>query len=725
MKVKRILCMLLVLFVCAAAMSTKANAEYTDGAYGDWEYHTFNGAVTIEEYNGSAAKVTVPSEIYGDPVRTIGYEAFENAYFLEEITFPETLRTIEGYAFNNCENLTSLTLPESLEVIEGHAFDGTRSLAKVTVKCKNLKTEDGTPMFKNAGYDVYGGMEVVFTDTVTRVPTNMFSTNAASQNYVTSVKIGKNVEEIGSGAFKNCKDLEKVTFSSNGVLKEIESGAFKNCESLKTLTLPASLQSIEAGAFSNCLDLTSLTLPEGLEELGDEVFYNARSLSKITVKSKKIEGLDSRDTFYNAGYDSEDGITVEFTDTVTSIPFKLFDTSNGYPACVKSVKIGKNVEEIDSYALRNLPYLKTVTIAADSKLEKISSSAFAGCSALKKMIFPKSVKTIGNYAFEDCEDLETLIFQGDPPKMSDYTFDGVTADAYYSKGNDAWTSSKLKQYGGSLSWNGVNLATISTQPKTSYAQNGETIEVSAKAKGDGLKYQWYVKNSGASKYSKSSITKATYSCEMSEKTKGRRVYCVITDKYGSSVQTKTVVLRMAATITKQPKTSYAQNGKTIKVSVEAMGDDLTYQWYVKNSGASKYSKSSITKATYSCEMSEKSKDRRVYCVITDKYGKTVQTKTVILRMAATITKQPPKSVTVWEDENAKVTVKAMGDGLTYQWYVKNEGASKFTKSSITKATYSVAMSEKADGRQIYCVITDKYGNTAKTNTVTLYMILGD
>ena len=63
MKVKRILCMLLVLFVCAAAMSTKANAEYTSGDYGDWEYHTFNGEVTIEDYNGSAAKVTVPSEI--------------------------------------------------------------------------------------------------------------------------------------------------------------------------------------------------------------------------------------------------------------------------------------------------------------------------------------------------------------------------------------------------------------------------------------------------------------------------------------------------------------------------------------------------------------------------------------------------------------------------------------------------------------------------------------
>ena len=34
-------------------------------------------------------------------------------------------------------------------------------------------------------------------------------------------------------------------------------------------------------------------------------------------------------------------------------------------------------------------------------------------------------------------------------------------------------------------------------------------------------------------------------------------------------------------------------------------------------------------------------------------------------------------------------------------------------------TYSAEMNESRDGRQIYCVITDMFGNTVKTNTVTL------
>ena len=34
-------------------------------------------------------------------------------------------------------------------------------------------------------------------------------------------------------------------------------------------------------------------------------------------------------------------------------------------------------------------------------------------------------------------------------------------------------------------------------------------------------------------------------------------------------------------------------------------------------------------------------------------------------------------------------------------------------------TYTLTMSETNSGRQAYCIVTDKYGNTVKSNTVTL------
>ena len=261
---------------------------------------------------------------------------------------------------------------------------------------------------------------------------------------------------------------------------------------------------------------------------------------------------------------------------------------------------------------------------------------------------------------------------------------------------------------------------ITKQPATTYAQKDAKAKVTVKASGDNLTYTWYYKNSGASKYSKSSITKSTYSTTMTDKTKDRRVYCVITDQYGNSVKTNTVRLRMAATITQQPKTVSAADGTSAKLTLKASGDGLTYTWYFKNTTSSKFTKSAVTKSTYSVTMSDKIRDRQVYCVVTDQYGNTATSETVYLRMAVTITQQP-KTVTVASGKSAKTTVEAKGDGLTYTWYYKNASATKYSKSSITKSTYSTTMSDKTKNRKVYCVITDQYGNTVQTNTVTLKM----
>ena len=320
-------------------------------------------------------------------------------------------------------------------------------------------------------------------------------------------------------------------------------------------------------------------------------------------------------------------------------------------------------------------------------------------------------------------------------KADEYQESGTFKMNYVSLGDDAgnyvsyyaepWSTSQkqLNSTIKALKFNVYNTDApiyVVTEPKSAIVESGETAKVTVKALGDGLKYTWYYKNKGASKYTKSSITKSTYSTTMNSKSRDRAVYCVIKDKYGNKIKTKTVVLRMAATVTTQPKSAIVKNGATAKVTVKAQGDGLTYTWYIKNKGASKYTKSSITKSTYSTTMNSKSRDRAVYCVVKDKYGNKVKTKTAVLRMAASITTQP-KSVKVTKGSTAKVSVKAAGDGLKYTWYIKNKGATKFSKSSITKSSYAATMSSKVKGRQVYCVVKDKYGKTAKTATVTLNM----
>ena len=263
-------------------------------------------------------------------------------------------------------------------------------------------------------------------------------------------------------------------------------------------------------------------------------------------------------------------------------------------------------------------------------------------------------------------------------------------------------------------------ASVKTDLKTAYAKMGATAKFTVKASGDSLKYAWYVKNAGASKFTKVTTTTSTLSVKLSSTTKNRQVYCVVTDKYGNKAQSKTVYLREATSVTTQPKTTYAKKNATAKVTVKASGDGLKYAWYYKNAGASKFTKASATTATYSVKLSSTTKNRQVYCVVTDKYGNKVTSKTVYLREAVSVTTQP-KTVTVAKNATAKVSVKASGDGLKYTWYYKNAGASKYTKASTTSASYSVKMTATAKNRKVYCVVTDKYGKTVQTVTVTLKM----
>jgi len=288
------------------------------------------------------------------------------------------------------------------------------------------------------------------------------------------------------------------------------------------------------------------------------------------------------------------------------------------------------------------------------------------------------------------------------------------------------------KYGNSVKTNTVTLGMatklkITKQPVSVTVAEGKTATVMVQAQGDGLTYKWYYKNKGDGKFSLTdSFTGSTYSVTMASARNGRQIYCVITDKYGNSITTNTVTLSMATKlkITKQPVSVTVAEGKTATVTVQAQGDGLTYKWYYKNKGDSKFSLTDSFKGTtYSVAMDSTRNGRQIYCVITDKYGNSITTNTVTLGMATKlkITKQPV-SVTVAEGKTATVTVQAQGDGLTYKWYYKNKGDSKFSLTDSFKGTtYSVAMDSTRNGRQVYCVITDQYGNSVTTNTVTLKM----
>ncbi|MBE5776842.1 MAG: hypothetical protein E7326_04990 [Clostridiales bacterium] len=283
------------------------------------------------------------------------------------------------------------------------------------------------------------------------------------------------------------------------------------------------------------------------------------------------------------------------------------------------------------------------------------------------------------------------------------------------------------QYGNSVTSNTAtlrigNAVKITAQPQSASAADGKTVSTSVTATGDGLTYAWYWKNAGDASYQVSSVTSNTYSTQMNAVRAGRKVYCVVTDKYGNSVTSAVATLTMASPlkITTQPQNASAADGKTVSTSVTATGEGLTYAWYWKNAADSDYYLSSVTANTYSTQMIAEKNGRTVYCVVTDKYGNSVTSSVATLTLASAlkITSQP-QNASAADGKTVSTSVKASGDGLSYKWYWKNAGSAAYQVSSVTTNTYSTPMAAEKNGRTVYCVITDKYGNSVTSSVATL------
>ncbi|MBQ4612107.1 MAG: SGNH/GDSL hydrolase family protein [Clostridia bacterium] len=316
------------------------------------------------------------------------------------------------------------------------------------------------------------------------------------------------------------------------------------------------------------------------------------------------------------------------------------------------------------------------------------------------------------------------------PGASAFTKSSITIDTYTFQLSEANDGRQIycvitDVAGNSVKSDTVTFSTsdlaITKQPDNVFGGFGMTLRTSVAAAGEELKYQWYVKDPGASAFVKASAVTETYVFELDEASNGRQVYCVVTDKYGTSVQSEIATFSTSGlAITEQPSDTVGGIGSTVRTSIVADGEELKYQWYVKNPGAADFVKASAITDTYVFQLTEANNGRQVYCVVTDKYGTFVQSEIATFSLTAPVIVQQPVGGIAMIDEQLRTTVVAEGEGLKYQWYVKNPGAADFSKSSFAAATYIFEMNAASDGRQIYCVVTDKFGTSVTSEIATFY-----
>ncbi|MDE6597893.1 MAG: leucine-rich repeat protein, partial [Clostridia bacterium] len=347
-----------------------------------------------------AVNITIP-----DTVKVIGEGAFENSE-ITGVTLPSDLKQIPAYAFAD-SGITAITIPASVTVIGEGAFANCASLA--TVNFESGRTESLT-IGSGAFLGCSALTQVVLpeiTDGVLASGAFAYCTSLESINLNNVTKLDNGYEVVVKngylyfGAFANCIALKTVTGIDN--LTDIGAYAFTNCASLEILSLTKSenvgtyafampdvqgaytsvnipvAKAVGAFAFAGGKE-TSVEIPATLSKLGEGAFASSNSLTGISVEGGNATFFENDGVLYRVISGSASDGTYELC---------AFPAANRAGAATYRVIDG------------------TVTVKA---------FAFFGLNdgAVRKVIFPYSLKTIGTSAF----------YQSG---VTDYQFNCITA----------------------------------------------------------------------------------------------------------------------------------------------------------------------------------------------------------------------------------------------------------------------------------------------------------
>ena len=120
--------------ILASAFQTALGEQY-----GDWTYSVENNRATINRYTGVAGAVTIPSEVNGIPVVSVGNESWASIVgpygnnTITSLNIPMGVTEILPYAFWGLFGLNSVIIPSSVMSIGENAFQRCSSLTSVTM----------------------------------------------------------------------------------------------------------------------------------------------------------------------------------------------------------------------------------------------------------------------------------------------------------------------------------------------------------------------------------------------------------------------------------------------------------------------------------------------------------------------------------------------------------------------------------------------------------------
>ena len=668
---------------------------------------------------GSLKAVTIP-----DGPETIGNRAFMGCVGLRKISLPSTVREIGYGVFSGCGSLSSVGLPEGLTVIGGAAFRNC-PLKTVTLP-KSLEKLDASA-FRDCGVETvnFRGGKQRWNEIVIGKDTRM-------GNHVSAV-------------FPSCRQLHisygcAVTFSSGTKTTETSRG--------RRVTFRAAVRGNAAGyqwyyrkadaeSWSEWSGHTSpdVTATANATWDGMKVFCRATDASGAETDSEPttVRLTDAIViTSQPLGSVFLKGDTVRFSVKAdgTGLQYQWYYKKQGqeeWSKWVAHTSAETSAQANDSW--NGMQVRCVVTNAAGTSVTtETASLVLAGTFAIVNQTNQVSAR-IGDEVTVYVQAEGSGVYYQWYYKKTDQTewsmWKGHTSDTESCTPDESWNGILLRcevtdAYGNTLfsrpiKVNFVDFITILTQPEDVMAKPGEQVTFSVEAEGDRLGYQWYYRKVGQrgwnvwnGRTTPSTTAAANYSWN------GMKVRCAVRNPAGIVQYTEpvTVAIDTGLTFTRQPRNASAQVGGKVAFSVKTFGNGVRYQWYFRKKGAIGWTLwKGHTEASVETTAAQSRDGMNVCCGVTDNMGRTAVSDPALLTlMVPPLITGQPQDVSTEYGEEIRLSVKAGGDDLRFQWYRMKKGAVGWAlwQYHDTATTYAEA-NDAMNGTRVFCRVTDEKG----------------
>lgn len=223
------------------------------------------------------------------------------------------------------------------------------------------------------------------------------------------------VTTIAATAFRSCQSITKLISKT---ITRVEENAFYSCQNLTYVSLE-NVTYIGQMAFYRCEYLTHVDIPK-VKTIALRGFYGCNRLESITLNSS-VESLGQESLAYMSNGITNPDFTIYYNGSSVPSFIITYASSNGvnYKAVYKNIAIdnieytvwnnGENEEmeivRVDNAVVGGVVIPETV----DGKtVTSIGAKAFRDCEFITGVKLPSTIQYIGESAFEGCGSLEEI-----------------------------------------------------------------------------------------------------------------------------------------------------------------------------------------------------------------------------------------------------------------------------------------------------------------------------